>query len=407
MILYGVKSFTEPNVLDSVNKKLTENQRVAKLQDYYNGKMEIDHRFYADPTKPNNKIKANYCKDIADFLTAYLVGVPVQISGLPQEILDILKYNDEDSELQQVVTDMNVSGFGVELFYFDESGDIRFNNINPIECIVFMDDDLQENIVAFLRIVKNDENIGGYSCMLYTATEQTPIEIDEGVGSVKFGEAEKHGFSDVPIVLYKNNAEMQGSFEQIIPMQDALNKIYSDNVNDFESFVDAYLCLEGMQGTQAEDLQEMKTNRVLLLPDNAKAYWLVKEVNHEHIKTLQDDLRATILELGNVPDMKDITGMNVSGEAMKMRLTKTEIQASRQERIVTKGIRRKLEFLYYATNLISSNGTEYTDPDIVFTRNFLISDDTETETEDEAQVDTENSQEDVKETDERSGENDK
>lgn len=402
MILYGVKSFTEASILDAVNKKLAENQRVARLQDYYNGKMEIDHRFYSDPTKPNNKIKANYCKDIADFLTAYLVGVPVQISGLPQEILDILKYNDEDSELQQIVTDMNVAGFGLELFYFDESGDIRFNNIDPIESIVFMNDDLQEDIVAFLRIVKNDENIGGYSCTLYTESDVTPIEIDEGVGSVKFGEKKPHNFSDVPIVLYKNNAQMQGSFEQIMPMQDALNKIFSDNVNDFEGFVDAYLCLEGMQGTQPEDLQRMKTNRVLLLPDNAKAYWLVKQVNNEHIKTLQDDLRATILELGNVPDMKDITGMNVSGEAMKMRLTKTEIQASRQERIVTKGLQRKLEFLYYAVGLISTNKAEYTEPEIKFTRNFLIADDTQEDT----PADNESNQENTDSNDERAGEND-
>lgn len=374
MIIYGVKDFNENTILNAIEKKVQANIRIQKLQDYYDGYMDIDHRYYADPTKPNNKIKANYCKDIADFLTAYLVGVPVKIENLPLEIENILKYNDEDSELQQVVTDMNVCGFGVELFYFDENGDIRFNNINPAECIVFMNDDLQELTVAFLRIIKNDDNIGGYSCTLYTNEDVQDIEVDDGLGSVRFGEKRQHNFNEVPIVLYKNNEQMQGSFEQLIPMQDALNKIFSDNVNDFEGFVDAYLCLEGMQGTQPEDLQEMKTNRVLLLPESAKAYWLVKQVNNEHIKTLQDDLRATILELGNIPDMKDITGMNVSGEAVRMRLTKTEIQASRQERVVTKGIQQKIEFLYYSLGMLEMNRIEYTDAKIIFTRNFLVTD---------------------------------
>ena len=48
-------------------------------------------------------------------------------------------------------------------------------------------------------------------------------------------------------------------------MQDALNVVMSDEVNDFESFVDAYLVLTGMQETQPEDLARMKQTRALLL----------------------------------------------------------------------------------------------------------------------------------------------
>lgn len=378
MIVYGAKSFSQPVLSKVIEDKITENIRLQKLQNYYNGIMEIDNRFYDDPTKPNNKIKANYCKDITDFLTAYLVGVPVEFEGLNEDIKSSLEMNDEDSELQQLVTDMNVNGFALELFYFDEQGDIRFNNINPMECIVFMNDDLQERITGFLRIVKNDDDVGGYSCTLYTDTEQMNIEVSDGVGEIKFGESKPHNFSKVPVVLYKNGEQMQGSFEQIIPMQDALNKVISDTVNDYEGFVDSYLVLEGMQGTTTDDIAEMKRNRVLLLDPDSKAYWLTKTVNNEHIKTLQDDLRATILELGNVPDLKDIKGMNISGEAMKMRLAKTEIQASRQERVVTKGLQSKLEFLATAYKMIAGlDAANYAMPKIIFTRNFLIKDDDE------------------------------
>lgn len=374
MIVYGIKSFDAPTLLKIINMKVAANVRLERLQDYYNGFMDIDKRFYDDITKPNNKIKANYCKDITDFITAYLVGVPVKFEGINENVEKMLEYNDEDSELQQLVTDMNINGVGVEMFYFDENGDIRYNNINPIESVVFMNDDLQEKITGFLRMVKNDDDIGGYSCTLLTDKTKRTFEVDDGIGQISFGDEVEHHFNEVPVILYKNNEQMQGSFEQIIPMQDALNKILSDNVNDFESFVDAYLCLEGMQGTTPEAIEEMKTNRVLLLDPDSKAYWLTKTVNHEHIKTLQDDLRATILELGNVPDMKDVKGMNVSGEAMRMRLTKTEIQASKQERVVSKGLQKKLNFLYYADGLVNSDREETETPKIVFTRNFIMND---------------------------------
>lgn len=372
MIIYNVKTFNEDNILKALEKKINENIKLAKLQEYYNGLMEIDKRYYSDPTKPNNKIKANYCKDITDFLTAYLVGVPVKIENISNEVKQILINNEEDSELQQLVTDMNINGFGAELFYFNENGDIKFNNINPLECVVFMNDDLQEDIIGFLRVIKNDIDVGGWTCTLYTNETYRTLNINESLSSVVFGEEKQHHFTQVPIVLYRNNEQMQGCFEQIIPMQDALNKIISDTVNDYEGFVDAYLCLEGMQGTSTEDIEQMKNNRVLLLDSDSKAYWLTKTVNNEHIKTLQDDLRATILELGNVPDLKDIKGMNISGEAMKMRLTKTEIQASRQERVVYKGLINKLKFLSYADNLIT-NG-EFKEPIITFTRNFIMGD---------------------------------
>jgi SPP1 family phage portal protein len=164
---------------------------------------------------------------------------------------------------------------------------------------------------------------------------------------------------------------MQGNFEQIIPLQDALNKVVSDSVNDWESFVDSYLVLEGMQGTTPEDIAEMKANRVLLTDADSKAYWLTKQADNDRVKTMQDDLRTMILELGNVPDMQDITGLSVSGEAMKFRLTKTEIQASRIERIVTRGIQRKVELLYKVLSLTGDN-MAYTEVVPVFTRNFIM-----------------------------------
>jgi hypothetical protein len=55
---------------------------------------------------------------------------------------------------------------------------------------------------------------------------------------------------------------------------------------------------------------------------------------------------------------------------MKFKLTKTEIQASRIERIVTAGIMRKVLLL---SNVLSLTTTvEAVDVEIEFTRNFIM-----------------------------------
>ena len=150
-------------------------------------------------------------------------------------------------------------------------------------------------------------------------------------------------------------------------------KVVSDSVNDWESFVDSYLVLEGMQGTTPEDIAQMKKDRVLLTDPDSKAYWLTKQADNARIKTMQDDLRRMILELGNIPDMQELSGLNTSGEAMRMKLTKTEIQASRLERIMTKGVQRKIELLYNILRLTDDH-MEYMEVVPKFTRNFLIND---------------------------------
>jgi len=62
-------------------------------------------------------------------------------------------------------------------------------------------------------------------------------------------------------------------------LQDAYNKLLSAEVDDFESFADAYLVLKGMMGTDPEDLADMKRNRALLLDNDAEASYLTKNIS--------------------------------------------------------------------------------------------------------------------------------
>jgi SPP1 family phage portal protein len=268
---------------------------------------------------------------------------------------------------------MNVMGFACELFYTDNDGIARFAAIDPRESIFILDDSIEEYITAYIRVYPKEEETQGYNVTVYTDTHETEYDLSLSVGELHAaGKAVQHYFNDVPAILYKNNSEYLGCFEGIISLQNALNVLISDEVNDFESFVDAYLVLTGLQATQPDDIARMKQDRVLLMDGEAKAEWLIKNVNHAHIKELKDSLTQKICELGNIPNMSDLGSFGASGVALKFKLLSTEIQASKQERTVNRGIQRRLELLYNILRITDPGIGDYTDVKIEFERNFIM-----------------------------------
>lgn len=364
-------AFTEAFITEAVNKKLAENFRLQRLQNYYEGRHDILLRqFGADPLKPNNRILVNYCRVIADFLTAYLVGVPVKYNA-PQILLDNLNYNDNADTDTTLVSHMNIMGFATELFYTDEDGIPRFTAIDPRESIIIVDDTIESNILHYIRVYPRADESKGFNVISYSNTGYVHYLLSESVGELTaISPVIPHYFQDVPIVLYENNAERLGSFEGIMSLQDALNKLVSDELNDFEGFVDAFLVLEGMQGTQPEDIANMREQRVIMTDAASKAYWLTKNVNNTHIKDLKASIERNIREMANVPDIENI-GALASGTALRFKLIPTEIQASKQERRLKKGIQRKIELLYNILGL-GTDLKDYTETTVEFKRNFVI-----------------------------------
>ena len=375
MIVYSDKEMlSSADLIKIIDDKIKENIRLDKLQQYYKGQHDILKRYYADPTKPNNKITVNYCKEISDFFTNYVVGTPIEYKNIPPVIADSLTFNDNDETTLNTVKDMNTCGFGCELFYTDEAGNIRFTTLDPMECIIIMSDDLNNDIKAFLRIVKQPEEVGGYILTHYDEKTYSLYRVEETTNNLTpLSEPTAHYFNDVPITLYQNNRELQGSFEQIIPLQDSLNKLMSDTINDYESFVDSYLVLSGVTADD-KDIAKMKENRVIITPTDSNVSWLTKNVNNQHIKQLETDLRYYINQTSFLPDFQDLGNklFASSGEALKVRLIMTDSKAKEQERSITKALRRKMELLYNVFSL--SDGLKVDDfinIEYIFKRAFL------------------------------------
>lgn len=368
----GTDIYSRDFISKTINDKLAKNFRLNKLRNYADGKQRILLReFKNDPLKPNNRIVVNFCKKIADFLTSYVVGVPVTYDA-PQIVDDILEYNDESEENIELASDMNVYGYATELFYIDEDSIIRYATIDPRESIVLIDDSIDPKIIGYIRFYESPKENDGYLLFIYDDEGYTEYKLTQALAELlPLSDKVEHPFGMVPVILYENNKERLGSFEGIISMQDALNKVLSDEINDFEGFVDSYLVLEGMSATKPEDVAIMKSQRVLLLDPDSKAYWLTKNVNNDHISSLKDDLAEKIREISGLPDLDDLGALS-SGTALRFKLAPTEIVAVRQERSLKKGIRRKLELIYNVLKISDQSIGDYYDVDVEFHRNFIM-----------------------------------
>ena len=172
------------------------------------------------------------------------------------------------------------------------------------------------------------------------------------------------------MVIYRNNDDTQGDFEQVVSLIDAYNKMQSDSINDYEAFVDSYLVLGGLGGTDANDIADMKQNRVILLDNGATAQWLTKTVNDGYVENIKNRLQSDIYLFSKTPNLADENfAANSSGVAIKYKLISLENVTSTKERHFKLGLQRRMEIICNALSVLGSD-YNYLDADITFHRSL-------------------------------------
>ena len=364
-----------------INKhKQNDVPKMVKMDKYYHAKNAILNRQMADDTKPNNKVAHPYASYITDTLTGYFMGEGITYSSLDEaaaeELNLILEYNDAADEDMELAKDMSIYGLAVELQYIDEDGTNRIKKLDPKEVVLIYDDTLDCELLYGIRYYEGIDLLTDkkyYNIEVYTDKEIISYKADELLGSLTFVGSTQHYFGMVPISVFFNNEEEIGDFEPVISLIDAYDSLESDSLNDFEYFVDAYLCLTGLTA-DADDVRAMKENRVLLLDSDSDAKWLTKNVSDTNVENIKDRIDADIHKFAKVPDMSDeaFSG-NSSGVAIKYKTMPMENVVAIKERKFKKGIQRRIEMMF---NILALKGTNYDwrGIDISFTRNLPTND---------------------------------
>ena len=351
-----------------------EKPRLQKYKNYYDGLQNILNKSYADSTKPCNRIVTNYCKNIVNAYDGYIAS-PGYISYRSRnditEIMDVLKYNDYQSEDADFLCDALIYGVAAELMFIDASGKTRFRLIDPRNCFGIYDDSLTSDLMYFVRMYRasqwDDSEV--YNVDVYSDFDIKHYKMDGMNGTLDFVGMEQHYFSQCPAnIFYLDNEE--SIFNCILSLQDAVNELLSAEIDDYSAFVDAYLALTGVDA-DANDIASMKENRVLILPDGANAQWITKNSNDTQVENILKRLHDSIYRIAQCPDFSSesfVQGVS-SGVAIRYRLTGAEARAAKIAASMKKALLRRIEIICGIVSLKLGEDA-FKDIDIEFKRNI-------------------------------------
>ena len=330
--------------------RLNVEPKLHRYKNYYDGLQNILKKSYADQSKPCNKTVINYCKNIVDSYCGYL-ATPGYISYSSQndieDIMNILRYNDYQSEDADFLLDALIYGTAAELMYNDDQGQTRFKLINPTTCFAVYDDSLAGDLLYFIRMYKVNEwdDSDLYNVDVYSDYDIKHYTMSGENGYLLFKDEEPHYFSQCPANVF-NLPDEKSIFDCVIGLQDAANELLSGEIDDYSAFCDAYLVLTSCD-LDSEDVATMKENRVLVLPEGAIAQWLTKNANDAQVENILKRIHDSIYRIAACPDFSSETfvGGVSSGIAIRYRLTGMETRAAKIAAEMKKALQRRVEII--------------------------------------------------------------
>ena len=364
------KEYSKELVIDLLKEyKANEVTRFQMLADYYDGKSAITKKEEV-LDKPDNRVVLNYPAYIVDMIQGYFIGQPIAYSSQEEELLeqiqDIFNYNDEQDENSELANIMGTKGIAYELLFADEEANVRFNELEPDNVFLVYDTKIipEPRFGVKFDLIDEIEYV-----TVYTANEIIDYENkDDKLVELKVSE---HYFGEVPIIPFSNNKKCTSDFDKVISLIDAMEIATSNSINDLAYFSDAYMYLVNMMGTEKEDIQSIREDRVILLDKEGEAGFLIKESNNQDSENIKDRLNQSIHKFANVPDMSDENfSANASGIAMAYKHFGLDQVVVNKERRFKTGVYKRLELICNFLNTkLGTDKYDYREIKLNFTRN--------------------------------------
>lgn len=324
-----------------------------------------------DEGKPCNRVVVNYCYNVVQNYLGYLTGIDVAYSSDDNfdDIQEVLNYNDVHNTDSDLLRNALIYGRAFEINYIDEDSQSRFKVLDTRECIPVYDNTLNQNLVYVIRLYKADlVDDDEYFVELYSESEYRKYRSTMGFSSFELLEQRPHYFKQVPITVFSLNSEEDSIFDKVLTLQDAYNELLSCEVDDFESFADAYLVLKGVTA-DPEDLDEAKRKRAFMVDSDADISYLTKSISDTQIENMLSNINDQIHKIANSPDFNDEKLLAQSGIAMRYKLVGFENASSAIEANMRKALQKRIELICEVLNLKGGEQV-WRDVRIVFTRNL-------------------------------------
>lgn len=303
-----------------------------------------------------------------------MTGNPISYDTDDEEVIDILKYNDYQEQDKELLRNALIYGYGVELAWIDEESRVRFTVLDSREIFpVFYNTIEKDSLAGAIRMYPAD-NISqapDWIVEVYLADKTLVYKANDGLTSLSLLEEKPNFFNQVPVCVMPLNEAWVSVYDGVMGLNDAYNSVLSGEIDDFDSFADAYLVMAGLQGVEAEDLAAMRENKAIVMPDGGEVSYLTKNISDVQTENILNNIKKNIYLVANCVDFSDEAFGTSSGIAMKMKLLGMENQAGIIEKHMIKSLQKRIELI---CSILSLTGGEevWRDININFTRNIPV-----------------------------------
>ena len=387
-------------------EKIIEGQteRYKKCFDFYEGKEPITT--FREKYDYQSKV-INIAKPIVDIATQTFIGELPDIitSGKKSEkdkisVLDQKLYDRQFADhIYEACHYSSKCGTGF-LALYNKEGDTfpRFRELNPKFADCIYDCSLaMEHIMSYCIVESNNADAGQPSqtkwiIYVYTKTRMYAYESSltylpqttkpqatkemlcvpylawKSVG-LDGKETEtnyiEHGFGDIPIVEFPNNAEYKGDAECVFDLIALYNEIQNNRCKNVYDVVNYILFLKNVRlGNEEETnkaIELLKKHHILPSEgENVDAKFLSNPLNQDQMQTLANNIKDLIHLISRVPDLSSVDfSQNASDPIIKIKTKPLLDLCSDKEKKCTEPYRRVLTMVLEWCKKNDSNFEEY------------------------------------------------
>ena len=325
-----------------MNNAMYNRRLYSRYKAVYGGVPIFDRqpRFEEEENPINNKISNDFFGEIVDFKVGYFAGEPASyyysktdeaeedlggekaVEVATKALTDFLTRNNMYGVDMEITKNASIYGYSGRLFYIDREGSERVMAVHGYETIILSDTDISEPECAIRYYKSKDINGSDYWTVEFYDDKNITTYRGE-LFSLEEVEVRPHLFDYCPLQGIANNKEYMGDAEKVLGLIDDYDKVISDNSNEIEAFVHAYLIFEGLR-IDDETIEKGQKSGSFVFPaagtQQGRAYWLTKNINdaftEHHLQRIEDN----IYRFSRTPNLTDETFGAASGISLKFKL---------------------------------------------------------------------------------------
>lgn len=331
-IMSDVTEVNDGNIVDVLEKAMVDHvknrEEIDYLWDYYRGKQPILNRQKKVRPEICNRIVENRANEIVSFKVGYLLGEPIQyISNSGGEkianavsYLNSLMMSEKKAAQDKTIGEWQMIGGTAYRLVLPNVG--REDGEAPFEMFSL---DPRDTFVVYSNEIGNKPLIGVKYCTDEFGIKTYSVYSDHKFWKIRDGKIldnRGHILGMVPIIEYPANNALQGAFEIVLSLLDAINTLASNRMDGIEQFVQAFIKFINcdIDGTQFRELIDLGGIKVSSTDGNRADVDIVsKELNQMQTQTLVDYMYQTVLTVCGIPNRNGGSSTSDTGSAVMLR----------------------------------------------------------------------------------------